>query len=275
MTNTLMENFTYFVPLDFTECSYNALHYATILARNTEGRIKICHVIDLEELPDSENPVVLSFAMDRLIKKAQQKIRSLREIISMDGVNVKDEIVIGNVRNQLIKQIDEKRPNVVVIGRDTSKRHASKGLVGFLTKNTSVPVLVVPQSHNPKIPSRAVLASDVNANHEVQFGPVFDIIKKVSKELSVVNINSSYFANAKGVLKWLENERDKGKKNGKSLTHQNGCRLSGVIDFIRINKIDLLCTVRSNSRFFDKLLHRNISRHLTSQADVPVLVITE
>lgn len=193
----------------------------------------------------------------------------------MDGVNVKDEIVIGNVRNQLIKQIDEKRPNVVVIGRDTSKRHDSKGLVGYLTRNTSVPVLVVPKSHNPKIPSRAVLASEVNANHQIQFGPVFDIIKKVSTELSVVNVNSSYFANAKGVLKWLENESYKPSNNGKSPTHQNGCRLSGIIDFIRINKIDLLCTVRSNSRFFDKLLHKNVSRHLTTQADVPVLVITE
>ena len=270
-----METFTYFVPVDFSACSYNALHYATMLSRCSQGRIKLCHVIDMEEVPDSENPVVISFALDRLLKKAQEKMKSLREIISLEGIIVKEEIVMGNVHVQLMKEIDELKPNVIVMGRNTDKKIGTQSLLKYITRNTSVPVLVVPQSHNPKIPNRAVLASDMDPSREVHFAPFFDIIKKVSHELSILNIKSSYFANAKDALSWINNLNETYGVNAKLLQQENKDGLKGIVDFIRTNKVDLLCTVKYNNGFFDHFFDRNISHQLTTQADVPVLVIKE
>ncbi|HZI23723.1 MAG TPA: universal stress protein, partial [Chryseolinea sp.] len=101
-----METFKYFVPVDFTESCYNAIQYTTTLARSSGGTVKLCHVVDIEQIPESDNPVLVSFAMDRLILEAQKKMKSLREIIFMQGIHVKEEIVLGNLRIELLKQIE-------------------------------------------------------------------------------------------------------------------------------------------------------------------------
>lgn len=270
-----METLTYFVPVDFSACSYNALHYATMLARCSQGKIKLCHVIDLDEIPESDNPVVVSFAMDRLIKSAEKKMRSLREIISMEGIIVKEEIIIGNLRTQLLNQIDALKPNVIVIGRNVDKKVSTGSLLRYITQNTCVPVLVIPQSHNPKIPNRAVLASDLDPRREVQFTPFFDIIKKVTHELSILNIKSGYFSNANDALNWINNLNTTYGVNAKLLPQENKNGIKGIVDFIHTNKIDLLCTVKYNHSLYDKLFDRNIANQLTSQLEVPVLVIRE
>jgi nucleotide-binding universal stress UspA family protein len=270
-----MENFIYFVPVDFSACSYNALHYATMLARCSQGKINLCHVIDLEEVEDSENPVVISFMIDRLFKKTQKRMKSLREIISLEGIIVKEEIVMGNVEVQLKKQIDELKPNVIVMGRNTERKLGTQSLLKHITRNTTAPVLVVPQTHNPKIPNRAVLASDMDPNRVVEYAPFFDIIKKVSHDLSILNIRSNYFANSKEALTWVGNLNLTYGVNAKLLQQENHEGFKGIADLIRTNQIDLLCTVKHNNGFFDKFFDRNISNQLTNQADVPVLVIKE
>lgn len=267
-----METFTYFVPVDFSACSYNALHYATMLARCSPGSVKLFHVIDLEEIPDSENPVVISFAIDRLVKEAKKKMKSLREIISLEGIHVKEEIVMGNVEVQLLKEIAELKPDIVVMGKNKDKTFAH-GMVKKITRNTNVPVLVVPQSHIPKIPSRAVLASTMDAQSQIQLAPFFDIIKKISHQLSILNVRSNYFRNAKDALNWIENLNATYGVNATLLPEENNDNLKEIKDYLRSNKVDLLCTVSPSNSFFEKFFPRNISDELTDQSDVPVLVI--
>lgn len=269
-----METITYFVPVDFSACSYNALHYATMLARCAPGRIHLCHVVDLEEIPDSENPVVVSFAMERLITKAEEKMKSLREIISMTGILVKEQIVMGNVKTQLMKQIDSVQPNVIVMGRNVDKKVGVGSLLRYITRNTNVPVLVIPESHNPRMPDRAVLASDMDTSREVDFAPFFEIIRRVSNELSILNIRSGFFANAGDALKWLNKLNATYGMNAKLLEHEeNSSGVKGIVDFIRTHKIDLLCTVKSNKSIYDRLFDRSLANQLTSEVEVPVLVI--
>jgi nucleotide-binding universal stress UspA family protein len=230
-------------------------------------------VVDLEEIPDSENPVVVSFAIDRLIKRAGEKMKSLREIISLNGIQVKEEIVMGNVRTQLLDQIDMTKPNVIVIGRNVDKSVGTRSLLRYITQNSNVPVLVVPQSHNPKIPNRAVLASDMDPARELNFTPFFDIIKKISHELSILNIKSGYFANSGDALSWIKNLNKTYGVDAKLLHQDNATGVKGIVEFIRTHKIDLLCTVKSDKSIYHRLFDRNIANQLTSEVEVPVLVI--
>ena len=268
-----MDIITYFVPVDFSPCSYNALHYTTMLARCSQSMIKLFHVIDLEDLPDSENPVVISFAVDRLVKKAEERMKSLREIISMDGIIVKSEIAMGNVPTQLMNQIETIKPNVIVMGKDAGKPIGARSLLKYITRNSNVPVLMVPESHNPRMPCRAGLASDMKRNKEVEFGPFFDIIKKVSHELSILNVKSSYFTNAKDALHWINDLNETYGVNAKLLSQENKVGAKNIVDFVNANKVDLLCTVRYDTSLYDKLFDRNFTNQLASEAEVPVLVL--
>lgn len=269
-----MKTFRYFVPVDFSACSFNALHYATMLARSSNGEIILSHIIDLDQLPESDNPVVVSFAIDRLVESAEEKLKSLREIIFLKGILVKHQVLMGNVQIQLINQISSLQPDVIVLGRD-SNNPSGQSLLKYITKNTNVPVLVVPQSHNPKVPNRAVLASDLDPKKEEKLAPFFEIIKKVSHELSILNIKSSYFSNAQEAITWIQNLNKTYGVNAKLLTPEHKDGIADLKNYIKINDVDLLCTVRYNKSIFDKLFRRRITNPLTSQLEVPVLVIKE
>jgi nucleotide-binding universal stress UspA family protein len=270
-----MKTFTFLVPVDFSECSYNALQYATMLARRSNGEIFLFHVIDLEEMPDSENPVVINFAMERLIKKAQDRIRSLKELISLKQVVVKQQIAIGNVTVELTKQISEVKPDVIVMGRNADRKVTVHSLLKHITSGTNVPVLVVPQAHNPRIPNRAVLASDFNPKKDLKLAPLFDIIKKVTNELSVLDIKSNYFSNAQDALTWIKNLNETYGVDAKLLRQESRNGFLGIRDLLQVNEVDLICTVDHNRSFLDRLLGRNTSATLTNQLEVPVLVIKE
>jgi nucleotide-binding universal stress UspA family protein len=270
-----MNTFTYFVPVDFSACSYNALHYATMLALCSQGQIILSHIVDLDEIPESDNPVVINFAMDRLLKAAEERLRSLREIISLKGIVVKQQVLLGNVPLQLMKEIDEQKPDVIVIGRDTDRRLGAQSLLKYITKNTNVPVLVVPKSHNPKIPNRAVLASDLNPKKELKLAPFFEIIGNVTQELSILDIKSNYFSNAQEALSWIENLNSTYGVNARLLSPENNGGKINIKNYLQTNEVDFLCTVKHNSSMFDRFFGRSIPHQLTSQLEVPVLVIKE
>jgi hypothetical protein len=230
-------------------------------------------VIDLEEIPDSENPVVISFAIDRLVKKAQEKMKSLREIISLEGINVKEEIVMGNIHVQLLKQIEELKPDIVVMGKNTDSPVGSHSMVKKITGSTNVPILIVPQSHVPKIPCRAVLAANMDSHVQDHLAPFFDILKKISHQLSILNVRSSYFKNANDALNWVKNLNTTYGIDATLLPEESNDSLKKIKDYISGNRVDLFCAVTQSNTFFEKIFARNISNELTDQVEVPVLVI--
>src|SRR5688572_16249802 len=269
-----METFTYFVPVDFTECCYDTLQYTTSLARNSGGNVKLCHVVDLEEIPDSDNPVVVSFAIDRLLQEAQKKMKSLREIILMEGISVKQEVVLGNKQIELIKQIESVRPSVVVIGGDSRKRLTSDSLLTCLTRNTTSPVLVVPQSYNSKAPTRAVLTLNMDIKTNGRLSSFSEVIKKFFGYFSVLETRALHFANGKEALYWIETMRAKGNVNPNFLSiNDDNDRIERIVDFVQANKINLLC-IKERRSFFRKFFTQNISNQLPKQVEVPLLVIT-
>jgi nucleotide-binding universal stress UspA family protein len=269
-----MKPFTFFVPINFSACSFNALHYATMLARCSNGQIILSHVIDLDQLPESENAVVVNFAIDRLTKAAEEKLRSLREIIFLKGIAVTQQVLIGNIQNQLMNQVSELKPDVIVMGRDSASID-KQNLLKHVTKNTNVPVLVVPQSHNPKIPNRAVLASDLDPKKQTDLAPFFEIIKKVSHELSILNIKSNYFTNAQEALSWVHNLNATYGVNAKLLTPEHTDKITDLKNYMEQNDVGLFCTIRYNKSILDKIFGRRLPNQLTNQLDVPVLVMKE
>jgi nucleotide-binding universal stress UspA family protein len=267
-----MDTFTYFVPINFTDCCYNALQYTTNLARTSGGKVKLCHIVDLEEIPESDNPVVVSFAIDRLFEEARRKMRSLREIILLEGVRVEQEIALGDIQSELTKQIESMGPGVVVIGRDPGKPLTSDSLLTCLTRKVTSPVLVVPQSYNSRHASRAILTLDMNDKKNGRPSTFTDAVKKVLGYFSVLETKSLHFGNGAEALRWIDTVRSKGNFSPKFLSGNNES-IDQLIDFIRDNKIDLLC-IKENRSIFNKFFGESISKHLPRQVEAPVLVIT-
>jgi len=269
----MKDTITYFVAVDFSVCSYNALQYATLLARLSKGKIKLVHIIDIDEVVESDNPVVVSLSMDRMMTKANEKMKSLREIISNEGIQVEEEISFGNVRATLRKCIEQTNPTVIVLGRNTDTKPGTNSLVSYITHHTKLPVLLVPRTHDPKVPTRAVLATDMKSEDGRALGSLFEILSKTSNELSILNIKSHFASNSLDAVAWIANLNSKYGIEAKVLQHPNDDAVLGVVDFVRSNPVDLVCTVKRNRNFLEKYFYRSVSGELANQVDVPVLVI--
>jgi nucleotide-binding universal stress UspA family protein len=265
-----MKTLTYFVPVDFSNCSYNALQYAIMLARFSGGQVKLCHVIDLAQVPESDNSVVVSFALDRLEKKVMEKMKSLDEIISLAGVTVEKVIAIGNVRITLLNEIEKANPQIIVLGKNTETHPRAGGIIAYITKHARVPVLAVPRSHNPRVPNKAMLATDLKSDKVREFAPLFEIMLTNSKELSVLAINGK--GNTERANKWVKEIKSTYGVDAKIL-HQSSEGVIDVSDFIRADNVDLLCTINKAPRFLQKLF-RESAPLVANQVDVPVLMLT-
>lgn len=265
-----MKQLLYFVPVDFSPCSLNALQYAIMLARHAEGKVVLGHVVDLTEVPESDNPVVVSWSLDRLTHTAQKKMKSLCEMISLEGVPVEEDIVMGNIRQGILKQLARLKPTVIVLGRNTDREPGKHSMLTHISRNTRIPVLVVPGSHNPRVPNKALLATDLRPINLKDFNPVMNLIRNTAQQLAVININRADGDGAKAEA-WIEKlNATYDVKASLAITDpaSTGSDLEAVVQH---NKVDLLCAIRQES-LLAKLFGYDRSP-VTVPANVPVLLV--
>lgn len=259
----------YFVPIDFTPASYNALQYAVLLAKESEGQVKLFHVVDLNELPESDNQVVVSLALDKLLKDAARKFKSLREFISLDAINVEEDILMGNVKYSMINRIEQISPDVIVVGKQSETKIKRGSVIHHIIKNTNKPVLVIPEKHNPKIPDRAAVTIDVNPEQLVKFKALLSIIKKISPEISIIKIHGSKSYEDAQLL--IEDLRANYDIHAQFLSGINKPESKDLEDLIKENKIDLLYNVKSKKGLMTRLFGSSQSTQQLSSG-VPYLL---
>lgn len=268
-----MNRINYFIPVDFSEASYKAIQYASMLAGKTGGMIYLGHVIDAGEITESDNPVVVQWSLDRLEKKASEKMLSLKEIISGSGIKVNQDVRFGNLRNELLKMIARCTPDVIVFPRKTSSS-PKPDMLTFLSKKCKQPLLVVPDSFVLQVPGRTVVATDLRpANGEL--GTLFQLISKSANEIALLNIRRVNTPPAASKDEWITKLEEKYGLDAQLLQQEGDNVVHGVINFVKSNPVDLLCTIRRNKNFLARALGDSVSNEIASQAEVPVLVISE
>lgn len=74
---------------------------------------------------------------------------------------------------------------------------------------------------------------------------------------------------------WIKVLEAKYGITAKLLQQRNENIVHGVMDFVKANPVDLLCTIRRNKNILVRTLGNSVSEELASQAEIPVLVICE
>lgn len=265
-----MKKLTYLVPVDFSPCSLNALQYAIMLARHAEGKVVLSHVVDLAEVPESDNPVVVTWSLDRLTRTAREKMKSLREMISLEGVLVEEDIAIGHVGHGIIKQIDKVKPTVIVLGRNTEREPGKQSMLTHISKNTRTPVLVVPGSHNPRIPSKAMLATDMKSFGIKDFAPLMNIIRKTAQQLAVLQVAGSQ-GNVEHARAWIEKLNKTFDFEATLVTTDAPLAEQGIEEAVRENKVDFLFAIQQQG-LLERIFHGDKLPPVV-HAGVPVLLV--
>jgi nucleotide-binding universal stress UspA family protein len=259
--------FRILVPVNSSQAAFNSLEYALNLARVRNASLHLVHLTDMDELTESENPVVVRRILDRLERKAENCIESLREIIEESGVTVlSSECFLGNVDVLLRRQIESLIPNLIVIGR-----HCFRNLsISSVIKWSSNPVIVVPQVCPLRPPATIVFSSNRLEPGIKSLDPLLEIIPHDSDKVINLTILTRKRVNENKVKRDISSLKREVQTS--FLVDANANKRHGTSANGQLDTADLLCYVHRRRSLLD-LLFRRKGLDWKSTLSLPILVL--
>ena len=256
------------VPVNSTANAFNSLEYALKLAKILHNSIHIFYVIDISIDDLSESTLVARRILEKTYRKAENCVDSLREMIEEGGVKVVSaDYRIGNIGSLIQKQVEYIRPGMIVIGRDCF----SKTTIDNLVSSVSCPVIAIPESATPQLPSSIVLTNEHSTFPEKVIAPLIKIAQSTTQELTILsflkfkpkveNVAVPHISTTKVLLKIQQID--------------GSPSASTVGDFVQEKAVNLVCTTQQRQSLFKRLLKRSFSAEIVFGLNIPVMILRE
>jgi nucleotide-binding universal stress UspA family protein len=270
---------TILVPIDFSDVSENAAHYAADLAKYSDARLVLLNTYSLP-MPLFETPIA-EMQFDEIDKINKEQLESLRAKLKASHGNIAIECAsaIGFTVEETLLYAEDKKADLIVAG--ISGADKSSTIIGSSTstiiKESLRPVLTIPEGVRFKKPERIALACDYNSivpadvvdkfigivklfNAKVL---VFDVLKKAElvtyeKALAEENLEEALYD--------IEH----------TLHFPSGDNLIEEINaFVDKHVVDMLVMIPHKYNFFTGLFHHSNSKQMALNTSVPLLTIHE
>jgi nucleotide-binding universal stress UspA family protein len=258
---------TVIVPLDFSETSFNAAHYAAAMfADKPATTIVLYHY----------------YASVNEVTTATQFMTSLAGQLSATGLKVETELETGdNFIERLSAFAHVKRAYMIVMGltgkTPMAQRFSGSNTLKMAEKNVC-PVLIVPERASYKGINNVLIASEMKYVDE---SPVLIALKTILKDfkpsLHILNVDSSHY------ISLTENFKTERDKMATLLDEFNPefyfMRLfdfhESINLFTRDKNIDMIIIGPKHHSFFERLFKTQHTKAVVYQSEVPVLAIHE
>lgn len=261
------------IPTDFSECSVNAIKYAThFLKRFSKAKITLLHTYTARVA--YSDLAFTDAAPDEEINKEFKKIR--KQIPQLNDFEVETIIEQNELLDTLPRLCREVKTDLVVMGTQgaNSVEDEFLGTNTFAAINSGkCPVLVVPQQAQFQPIKNIALASDymsididlLNPLKEVNnaFGSVINILHISESE----KIDEAHAAHAKKLEQYLH------KLQHHFHFFKSDDIEKGILDFIEAHDIQLLCLIPRKHRFFELLFGASHSKKLIFHSQMPILAL--
>jgi nucleotide-binding universal stress UspA family protein len=192
---------TILVPTDFSKTAGHAVNVAIDIAKKTDGKIILLHVIELPEdnVFNSGGEVSASDHWEekifttRLVESGRAQLTKISEEIKQKGVKVSQELKLGNAYHGISTIISEQKVDLVVMGTFGHSRLESM-IVGSITekviRNATCPVLTVHGKPGTNDYKNIVYATSMSDDEKKFANVVTSIQKMCDAIIHVVRINT-------------------------------------------------------------------------------------
>lgn len=184
------------VPTDFSELSLNAMKHAAFIARQTNAKLLLLHVVESYEYNTILKGVINynEVLQDAVDKKMAEIKKEHEELWDVEGEVM---IVEGKIHQQIKKVATEQDVDLVVMGT-----HGATGITDFtrfvLGSNasrtvqlTEIPVLTIRGQREPKI-KKIVLPLDVNKETTKKVDTAILMAKQFDATIYAVSVSTFF-----------------------------------------------------------------------------------
>ena len=267
------------VPIDFSVQAEYAARVASDIARRTNSKILLLHMLELpsgivdpSSYGSSNNtPTSLLF-----LKRAHEKFQDFKKSSYFDDVEIEDSVLFHKAYDGILDESKKHKADLIVMGsRGTSG--FEEMLVGSNTekvvRNSDIPVLVIKQEVENFTIDNIVFASNFKYKNRSSFQKILDFASLFNAKLHLLKINTIHnFETTKessDAIRSFINDFDLGDY---TLNIYNDVSIeSGILNFSRAINVDVIVLNTHGRRGLAHLFNGSIGEGLTNHAKLPVL----
>lgn len=267
------------VPIDFSEQAKYAAKVATDIAKLTNSKIFLLHMLELPtgivdptSLGSSNNtPTTLLF-----LKRAHEKFEDFKKLPFFKGVEIEDSVLFHKAYDGIINESKKQQADLIVMG--------SKGISGLeemligsntekVVRNSDVPVLVIKSDiDNFKI-ENIVFASNFDQKNKVAFQKILDFASLFNARLHLLKINTIHnFETTKESSDAIRNFINEFDLGDYTLNIYNDVSVeAGILNFSNVIDVDVILLNTSGRRGLAHLFTGSLGEDLSNHAKLPVI----
>jgi len=271
------------VPTDFSPTAKNAAQYALTLA-DALGvkKIVLYNAFQIPVTADPVLPIVQMIDVDELKKVSESQLQHAADELTGISNNITIETfsemnLLADGVNDICKKV---QADLVVMGI-TEVSKIEESLIGSnsisVAKNTSYPVIIVPEQAGYKKISKVMLACDFKKVIETTpLDAIRSIIGATKAALHVLHVNHNnepYSPETAHEIKMLDSllqglQPQYHFKDG-------GDFMQVINDFAEEQQIDLIITIPKKHGWFDALFKKSHVKMLAYHSKTPIMVVHE
>lgn len=270
------------VPIDFSECSKNALKIAIGLAKKLDAKIHMVNAVHINHPhPDFIGGSLIDSIMIDYEIQVQDSFKELEsEVIELKDVPHETDRFISYLTDAIYTECEQKDIDLIVMG--TRGDHDKiEHLIGTrstdIIETSKVPVIVIPETTKTFEPKTIGFASDLS---EVRN---FEKLKLISNFAELYNASVMVFSivddpdklTAKD-HKTLKEFADRFKDyNCSARTVHGDSIIDGIKSFLKSHELDMLVMMPKKHSFFEKLFKKSVTKNIAIDIDIPLLSFHE
>ena len=274
-------NFTILCPIDFSNCSLNALEYASKIGEKYQARLIVFHVLNKQ---DYQKIAPLDLEGHFQLEFVNQKLKQLQEAVLRESVpNGLEDCVIeiseGPIVQRTLEFSQKVNANLLVVGTEGMndfKEQVFGSRSSKLVMQTDRDILVIPRKVYFKRPRKLVYATDYVEEDKVAIQKVVEFARFFDSEIDIVHVSSRSRVIDKALHKNMT-EEIKPFVNYELVNYvlksfRDDLAL-GLENYLQLAKGDMLVTLSKKKDFFDQLFAKNLSRKMSYFITKPFWVI--
>lgn len=274
MKTTVMKKILF--PTDFSEAAKNAFAYALQLAEAMDGQVDLMHIYHLTSGEAGRlAPNLIEEAIEEHKREALSKMEAFVAPFPPDRIGIMRADYGVFIYQEIIDAAAQLPYDLIVMGT-RSKRPTIEKILGGVTTHTMMhatcPVLAVPEEARYRDIQSIVYATDFQPSDQHAVNRLMDFAGALGADVHFVHVDTK--AKAGNIENYIVVE-DHPFKFTDFFVIGGHSVVQGLDGFIERKGVDLLALFIPQRRLWERLFHTSITKKMTFQVKLPVLVFRE
>ena len=273
--------FTILCPTDFSECSLNAIEYASRLGEKYRGKLILFHVLNKEDYLKLSPLDEAGKYQKEFVKEKLQNLQKtvLTESVSKGLVDCEIAHVEGRIVSGTLEFAESISADLIVVGTE-GMNELRENIIGSRTsrivEQSEIDVLVIPRKVYFRKPRKLVYASDYMEEDKLAIQKVTELANFFDSEIDIVHVSNSQKAIDKSLHMAMVEEIQpfvRYEKTNYVLKSYRDDLALGLENYLQVAKGDMLVTLSKKKSFFDQIFSKNLSKKMSYFLNKPLWVI--